>query len=135
MAPSLQSRSSLLRDTSLDKGDAPVAEQLRAALIKNSVRVMDLFREWDENGDGTISKDEFRRAMPMLGMHAPDGATDEVFDSFDRDGGGTIDFRELNAQLKRDVRAEAARQPKKARVRRCATRTIRKKCEMAPIRW
>ena len=32
------------------------------------VRVIDLFREWDEDGDGTVSKKEFRKALPMLGI-------------------------------------------------------------------
>ena len=37
-------------------------------LTTNAVRVIDLFREWDEDGDGVVSKKEFRRAMPMLGL-------------------------------------------------------------------
>ena len=35
------------------------------------VRVIDLFREWDEDGDGTVSKKEFRKAMPLLGLEVP----------------------------------------------------------------
>ena len=30
--------------------------QIRAYLAANSLRVIDLFRQWDRNGDGTISK-------------------------------------------------------------------------------
>ena len=37
-------------------------------LTTNAVRVIDLFREWDEDGDGIVSKKEFRRAMPLLGL-------------------------------------------------------------------
>jgi Ca2+-binding EF-hand superfamily protein len=36
------------------------------------VRVIDLFREWDEDGSGTVSKKEFRKAMPMLGLQLPE---------------------------------------------------------------
>ena len=36
-----------------------VQAQLRAALAANSVRVMDLFTEWDENRDGVIDYGEF----------------------------------------------------------------------------
>tara|TARA_B100000767_G_C19274370_1_gene332740 strand:+ start:185 stop:313 length:129 start_codon:yes stop_codon:yes gene_type:complete len=32
------------------------------------VRVIDLFREWDENGSGAVTKKEFRVAMPLLGL-------------------------------------------------------------------
>ena len=33
-----------------------VAEQLRDALSANAVRVIDLFREWDEDGSGSVCK-------------------------------------------------------------------------------
>ena len=46
----------------------PPPSQLRNMLSKNAVRVIDLFREWDEDGDGTVSKKEFRKAMPLLGL-------------------------------------------------------------------
>ena len=35
------------------------------------MRVIDLFREWDEDGDGTVSKKEFRKAIVHLGLEAP----------------------------------------------------------------
>ena len=47
----------------------PVQEQLRQILIDNAVRVIDLFRDWDDDGDGRVSKKEFRKAMKMLGMY------------------------------------------------------------------
>ena len=44
--------------------------QLREALSKNMVRVVDLFREWDTNGDGTINKAELRtRLTPTNIIH------------------------------------------------------------------
>ena len=48
------------------------------------VRVIDLFREWDEDGDGEVDKFEFRKAMPMLGLHATKDHIDALFDSFDK---------------------------------------------------
>lgn len=33
--------------------------------------MIDLFREWDADGSGTVDKEEFRRALPLLGLHAP----------------------------------------------------------------
>ena len=50
-----------------------VADQLRDALVNNAVRVIDLFREWDEDGDGTVSKKEFRKAIIHLGLEVPPG--------------------------------------------------------------
>ena len=43
----------------------------RQALAKNAGRVIDLFREWDENGDGMVTRKEFHKAMPLLGLEAP----------------------------------------------------------------
>jgi hypothetical protein len=80
---------------------APVAVQLRDALTRNAVRVMDLFRDWDTDGDGQVSKKEFRRAMRKMGFDATRATVDEVFDSWDADRSGQVDFNELNKQLRR----------------------------------
>ena len=49
----------------------------------NAVRVIDLFREWDTDGNGMIDRDEFRKAMPELGFHAPKKDS-EYFRALDR---------------------------------------------------
>ena len=49
---------------------------------------MDLFREWDVDGDGEVTKKEFRKAMAVLGFEVSRAVMDEVFDSFDAVGGG-----------------------------------------------
>ena len=38
--------------------------------------------------------------MPMLGLDVPRNVLDELFDSWDKDGGGSLDFRELQKILK-----------------------------------
>ena len=78
----------------------PLGEQLKENLQKHAIRVLDLFREWDENGDGEISKKEFRHAMPKLGFDMPANLIDEVFDGYDLDGSGVMDFKELQKMLK-----------------------------------
>lgn len=66
------SRSSSVLKIDIDEeSEKPVAQQLREALIAQSVRVIDLFREWDTDGDGEISKKEFIDAMPKLGYTVP----------------------------------------------------------------
>ena len=84
-----------------EESDRSVAEQLREALSKNALRVIDLFHQWDENHDGAVSKKEFRRAMPMIGFDVPRAEVDALFDSWDRDGSGTIELGELTKFLKR----------------------------------
>ena len=61
----------------------------------------DLFREWDSDGDGVVSLNEFMRAMPMLGIHAPRSEIQELFSSLDHDEDGVIAFKEFNRLLRR----------------------------------
>ena len=99
-----------------------VEAQVRDALVANGSRVMELFRSWDDDGDGEVSKAEFQRAMLLIGLCAPPEATgaqksavteavSSLFDSFDSDGGGTIGFRELNKMLRRTVAPAAPHPP------------------------
>ena len=45
---------------------------------------------WDTNGDGSVSRDEFARAMGTLGLDAPSSAVDGLFCSFDLDSSGEV---------------------------------------------
>ena len=69
--------------------DSP-SEQLRDALAKHAIRVVDLFREWDVDESGNVSKSEFRLAMPMLGLDVPVKHIDRLFDTWDPDHSGAI---------------------------------------------
>ena len=86
----------------LDEGaDAPpISEQLATALRASSGKVLDLFREWDSDGDGEISRKEFHAAMPALGLEVPKEAIDELFNAWDNDGGGALEFKELQKILR-----------------------------------
>ena len=74
-------------------------------LVSNMERVIDLFRDLDENGDGMVSKKEFRHALPMLGLTegpfstVTDETVDEMFDAIDTDGSGSIAYSELKKKL------------------------------------
>jgi Ca2+-binding EF-hand superfamily protein len=85
--------------------DRPVQEILKEALALSATRVIDLFKEWDEDGDGTVSKKEFRKAVPMLGLDpVPSKADiDALFDQWDPDGSGNIDYKELNKILRKSA--------------------------------
>ena len=81
----------------------PVNELLRDALSDNAVRVIDLFRDWDENQDGLISKQEFAKAMAPLGIQVSKEEAGALFDAFDPDGSGAIEYKELDQLLRRRV--------------------------------
>jgi hypothetical protein len=86
----------------LDEGpDAPpVSEQIAAALRSSAGRVLDLFREWDTDGDGEISRKEFHKAMPLLGFDVPKAEIDTLFDLWDKSGDGSLEFKELDKILR-----------------------------------
>ena len=96
--------SSLLRNVDLDEDSGvPYSVQLRQHLQKNAVRVIDLFREWDADASGTVSKQEFADNMKLLGLNVPQSAVYEVFDSMDPDRSGEIEYQELNKLLRADT--------------------------------
>ena len=77
-----------------------VSQQIGEALADNGARVMDLFREWDTNGDGSVDKKEFRENMVKLGLEVDKKEIDALFDSWDKDGGGSLDYKELGKLLR-----------------------------------
>jgi Ca2+-binding EF-hand superfamily protein len=77
-------------------------DALRIALSENSVRVIDLFRDWDVNHDGKIDRDEFTGGIKHFGFPGGEAAA-ALFDQWDSDGSGALTFAELNAVLRRGV--------------------------------
>ena len=53
--------------------------EMRHALVAQHARVIDLFRQWDMNGDGRIRKRELRKALAALGYHVPPYMCDALF--------------------------------------------------------
>ena len=77
-----------------------VIEQLRNALAKKFTRVIDVFKDWDDDGNGMVNRTEFRKALSVLGLRVERAVAEELFDSFDADGSGEIDYMELHQQLR-----------------------------------
>jgi len=95
----------------------PLHIQIQQALGKNYARIIDVFREWDEDGSGTVSRKEFRQALPLFGLRLERAQADELFDGFDDDGSGELDYAELRHKLRKagGGAAGAARNRAKAR--------------------
>ena len=66
-----------------------------------AVRVIDLFREWDTDGNGKVSRAEFHKAMEELKFNVPAEEIDKLFDEWDPDGSGMLEMNELQSQLRR----------------------------------
>jgi Ca2+-binding EF-hand superfamily protein len=71
-------------------------QKVKSALSASHSKVLDLFRQWDLSGEGKGGKEEFRRAVAMLGIvDVPLHEVDRLFESFDEDGDGFVQINEL----------------------------------------
>lgn len=76
---------------------------LKQRVAQNMVRVSELFRKWDRDGDGAVSKEEMRHALCALSIPFDAESLDMLFRSIDTDGTGTLDFEELRHALRRQM--------------------------------
>ena len=80
------------------EGAVKLAETIHAKLRKDKGRVIDLFHAWNADGDGAISKPEFvKGVLPYIGKWYTPEQIETMFDAFDNDGSGCLDYRELYA--------------------------------------
>jgi Ca2+-binding EF-hand superfamily protein len=95
------------------KEDAEIAAQwgtckmmVGMELIKKKFKAPQLVLDWDKKGKGVVSKVEFRQGIKeSLTVKTDMKSLDALFDSFDQDGGGTLDANELKdalSQIKHD---------------------------------
>ena len=84
------------------KKTSPFAKQkhdLRTALALQVDRLDELFPIWDVDGDGTISKTEFTRALRLLGVSTTAAQVDAFCSLCDEDGSGDLDLNEIKQLL------------------------------------
>ena len=104
---------------------------LRELLNSRWERVINIFKAWDDDGNGCVDREEFVNGLQVLGIHAHKAEVDAFFQVFDPDGSGALDFRELSAALRKHTAqaqlgrtARATRQP--------ASPAILARCPAAP---
>lgn len=88
-------RSLVVQDLDESPGAPPVEEQLKMALSENAVTVIKLFKSWDDNGDGQLSRDEFESGLRALGLDAPQKSMYQLFGGWDKDKSGTLSLKEV----------------------------------------
>ena len=114
--PPLQMKSKGLRAKRVNKKDANllqglelggstdpdyIASEIRKRMKLEMMRVMDIFRQFDDDDSGVIDKTEFSKAIREMGCNASDKAITALFKSFDLDGSKVIEYQEMNKLLRR----------------------------------
>lgn len=79
--------------------EKPINDQLREQLRAKSLRMRDLFLELDGDGDGHISKADWRAWMQVICPDLPNSELDRAFDEVDTNHSGGVEFGELEAFL------------------------------------
>ena len=77
-------------------------------IFTNKVNLLSVFLEFDEDNNGTISNDEFRKALGKQGFSSDEIVT--MFAKIDEDGNGDIEFDEFIQFFEAQVAAEAEAQ-------------------------
>merc|ERR1719149_74907 len=60
--------------------------ELKKTLQKKMRVLQVLFKEWDEDGSGSVNRREWHKAMPVIGIQTTKDMLDVLFDAFDEDG-------------------------------------------------
>lgn len=85
----------ILSNSSLDSGSIEFPEFITLMAKNKSDSVEDMrraFEEFDENGDGLISRDELRKFISGTGEAMSQNEFEEIMDDIDTDGDGYINY-------------------------------------------
>ena len=101
-----------------------IPDQINAILLEHSVKLIDLFRDWDDDGNGAIDKKEFRKAVAALGYDAPKKDINAAFDMLDDSGDGYIEYPELKAALSKHSKKVKSKAPMKKQASKPAVAAV-----------
>eukprot|EP00730_Choanoeca_flexa_P005088 TRINITY_DN11870_c0_g2_i5.p3 TRINITY_DN11870_c0_g2~~TRINITY_DN11870_c0_g2_i5.p3 ORF type:complete len:128 (+),score=36.46 TRINITY_DN11870_c0_g2_i5:2650-3033(+) len=59
------------------------------------LRLVDLFKRFDANGDGVISREEFVQGVMDSGIDLSGEKVNQMMKNVDKDNSGSVDYREL----------------------------------------
>ena len=106
------------------QGAASVAEQLQDILRKNFLKIFDVFKQWDEDGSGTIDRHEFAKVLNGLRLSVSVEEAHGLFDLLDSDKSGSLDYKELHHALRLLVGQRGPTSDDRPRVARLANRAV-----------
>ena len=77
-----------------------INQQLMDQVKNGGLKVLDLFRELDSDGDGSISKKDWRLGMQKIGPDVPMKDLETAFDEADPDNSNSVEYAELDGFLR-----------------------------------
>ena len=80
--------------------ETDIFEKIRAIARSSSVSFEDIFKRFDEDGNGAISLTEFRNAIRKLSLGLSSREIDKLMSRVDTNSDGKIDYREFAAKFK-----------------------------------
>eukprot|EP01048_Picozoa_sp_COSAG05_P012403 COSAG05_NODE_1237_length_5434_cov_7.991565_1_plen_137_part_10 len=83
-----------------------------------------VFRDFDENFDGTVNHDEFRKGLEHMGIVLNEKDFNTVLDLVDKDRDGDVDYNEFSNVLKGQVRPPTAYMPARPSIRLCLSLSV-----------
>ena len=113
------------------KDNRSAESRLGALLTTRNVKIGDAMRNWDSDGDGSISMGEFAAEITKLGFKSeqPD-ELDSVFRKLDDDGSGSLDLDELKVALK-SLQDEAVNVVKDEKAKVASLTTVKRAAKAA----
>ena len=73
--------------------------RLYHVVAHNALMLQDLFKSWDTNNDGRVSKIEFAKGLSSLNWDAPKETVEALFNHMDKDKSGYLDYKELQKTI------------------------------------
>jgi len=99
-----------MEDRALTADEVKAKKKLKDSLGGRLTEIADLFKQWDNDGNGMIDRLEFRQAVGALGYEAPTIVIDSVFSDYDADGSGEMEYKEyVRYQLRDSLQRSASR--------------------------
>ena len=106
--PADKEREAVLAAAAEEEEAQQAVASLRRSLAGSLTAVKDHFSTWDADGDGLVSKAEFKNAIAALALESTADACDAAFDAYDVDRSGAIDYHEYVRHTLREALVHTA---------------------------
>ena len=82
-------------DGTIDFDEFKVLMQMQMTETDQTENLTSAFKVFDVDGSGSITKEELHKIMTTLGEPLTDAEVDEMMKGADKDGSGTIEYKEF----------------------------------------